>query len=50
MTERHKLGTINMVSNKYKIKILDFANLVEMYDAIISCTVNGLSVVKKLIP
>ena len=38
-----------MVSNnKYIIKILDFANLVEIHAVTISCTVNELIVVKKV--
>ena len=36
-----------MVSNKYIIKIRDFANLVEIHDGTISCTANKPIVVKK---
>ena len=45
--ERYKFGKIDIVSNKYKIKILDFANLVEIHDGTISCTANEPIVVKK---
>ena len=45
--ERYKFGKIDIVSNKYKIKIPDLANLVAIHAVTISCTVNEQIVVKK---